>query len=65
VKLAKPDAAIYALAEQRLQAQGAYILFIDDHPANIAAAKQRGWQTLHLTDSSKLSALVHQLMSDN
>jgi putative hydrolase of the HAD superfamily len=65
VKLAKPDAAIYALVEERLQAKGTDILFIDDHPANIAAAQQRSWKTVHLTDPSKLSALVAPHLSDN
>jgi putative hydrolase of the HAD superfamily len=54
VKLAKPDPAIYALTEERLQAKPGSILFIDDHPDNIAAARIAGWQTLHLTDPSKL-----------
>jgi putative hydrolase of the HAD superfamily len=58
VKLAKPDAAIYALVEERLSAKSSDILFIDDHPANIAAAQSRGWQTIHLTEPSKLPELL-------
>jgi putative hydrolase of the HAD superfamily len=44
VQLAKPDAAIYALAQQRFGSDPATTLFIDDHPDNIEAARRHGWQ---------------------
>jgi putative hydrolase of the HAD superfamily len=52
--LVKPQAEIYEKLEALYGLQGQPILFIDDHPANIAAAQSRGWQTLHLTEPSEL-----------
>jgi putative hydrolase of the HAD superfamily len=52
--LIKPQPEIFQKLEAMHQLQGQPILFIDDHPANIAAAEKQGWQTLHLTDPSKL-----------
>jgi putative hydrolase of the HAD superfamily len=52
--LIKPQPEIFQKLEAMHQLQGQAILFIDDHPANIAAAEKQGWQTLHLTDPSKL-----------
>lgn len=47
VKYSKPGDDIYAIAEQRFAAaEPASLLFLDDHPANISAAKARGWQAL-------------------
>ncbi len=51
VGLIKPDAAIFALAEQRFALDPARTLFIDDHPANVQAAARRGWQTLRFEDA--------------
>jgi HAD superfamily hydrolase (TIGR01549 family) len=41
----KPDPEIYALAAERLGADGASILFVDDRPRNLDAAVARGWET--------------------
>ncbi len=43
VQLIKPDPAIYRLAAARFQAAPADLVFIDDHPPNIAAAQAQGW----------------------
>ena len=43
VNLAKPDAAIYALAEQELNLSPCETLFLDDSPRNIDVARARGW----------------------
>ncbi len=43
VNLAKPDAAIYALAERVLNLIAAETLFLDDSPRNVEAARARGW----------------------
>jgi putative hydrolase of the HAD superfamily len=40
----KPDHAFYTHIEAALGLQGAVILFFDDSPANVAAARQCGWQ---------------------
>ena len=45
--LVKPDPAIYALVEEQADCAPESLYFIDDTPANIEAAKTRGWQTHH------------------
>ena len=40
----KPDAAIYAIAEERFGRPPHELFFTDDNPANVAAARGRGWQ---------------------
>ena len=56
VHLAKPEAAIYALAQQRFGGDPATLLFIDDHPENIEAAQRHGWQALLFTGPDALAA---------
>jgi HAD superfamily hydrolase (TIGR01509 family) len=58
VGLIKPQPEIFHKLEAMYGLQGQPILFIDDHPANIAAANKEGWQTLHLTDPASLPALL-------
>ena len=43
VRLRKPDAAVYAHVEQTAGVPGESIVFFDDLPENVAAAKARGW----------------------
>ena len=43
MRVRKPDPAIYAQVEKELGASGDRIIFFDDRPENIAAAKARGW----------------------
>ncbi|WP_226699402.1 HAD family hydrolase [Qipengyuania gaetbuli] len=52
--LAKPDPAIFALAEERFALRAAAMLFIDDNEANIEAAQGCGWQVHHFTDAAGL-----------
>lgn len=56
VGLVKPQPEIFHKLEAMFDLQAKPILFIDDHPANIAAAGKEGWQTLHLTDPSLLTS---------
>lgn len=51
---AKPDALIYQKAEARFPHKPQAMLFIDDKPANIAAAVARGWQGHVFTDAARL-----------
>lgn len=51
IGLVKPDPAIYEALEEATQTRGARILFTDDRPENIAAARARGWQA-HLFDGT-------------
>ena len=55
-KLAKPDPAIFALAAQRFGYDPAAMLFIDDAPANVLAARDCGWQAHHFVDAPTLGA---------
>lgn len=45
VKVAKPDAKIYALAEEKSHTKGTNILFVDNNQKNINAADNFGWLT--------------------
>jgi putative hydrolase of the HAD superfamily len=53
--LIKPQPEIFQKLEAMYALQGRPILFIDDHPANIAEAQRQGWQTIHLTQTNELS----------
>lgn len=50
-KLAKPDPAIFALAERRFGHPACAMLFIDDNAANIATARDLGWDVFHFQDN--------------
>lgn len=52
VKLIKPDPRIFALAAAHFGAEPAALVFLDDHPANVVAARAAGWQALHFTDAA-------------
>ncbi|MBX7497160.1 HAD-IA family hydrolase [Qipengyuania sp. 6B39] len=54
--LAKPDPAIFRLAERRFGLPAAAMLFIDDNAANVAAASECGWQVHHFADAPTLEA---------
>ena len=53
-KLAKPDPAIYALAERRFGRPGRSMLFVDDSLANVESARACGWHAHHFTDAATL-----------
>ncbi len=59
-KLAKPDPAIYALAEARFGHAPASMLFIDDSLPNVESARACGWHAHHFTDSDALRAELTQ-----
>ena len=42
--VAKPDPRIYQICERRFGRAPQELFFIDDNPANVAAARARGWQ---------------------
>ena len=61
VKHSKPGVEIFRLAEQRFDAAPADLVFLDDHPANVDAAKARGWDAILFTDAaSARQALVER-----
>lgn len=53
-RVAKPAARIYEITEERSGRSGSALFFTDDNPANIAAAKQRGWDAHLFTDAATL-----------
>lgn len=55
-KVAKPDSAIYAIAEARFGLPPGDLLFVDDKPENVTAAVARGWQGHVFTDAARLEA---------
>lgn len=57
-KVAKPDARIYEIVEARSGRAGGALFFTDDNPANIAAAKARGWNAHLFSDAAGLEAAL-------
>jgi HAD superfamily hydrolase (TIGR01509 family) len=56
VQLIKPDPAIYRVAADRFGASGHDLVFIDDHPPNVAAARALGWDGFVFTDAAQAEA---------
>jgi FMN phosphatase YigB (HAD superfamily) len=52
----KPSDAAFEAAEARLGMGGGQVLFIDDGPANVAAARRRGWDAITFTSNAALLA---------
>ncbi len=65
VKLIKPDPAIYDHHVKSFDLDPARTFFIDDSPANIAAAKNAGWQAVLFTTPGQLKndLRAHALIS--
>ena len=55
-QLAKPDPAIYALAEKRFGRAASTMLFIDDSLPNFVSARASGWHAHHFTSAESLRA---------
>ncbi len=56
----KPDARIYALAEERLGAQAHEIVFFDDLAENVEAASRRGWVARQIDHSGDTAAQMRE-----
>ena len=52
VGVAKPDPAIFGLTRDRLGVQSQEIVFLDDHEANVQAARACGWHAVLHTDTA-------------
>ena len=50
IRAIKPDPAIYAHVERQTGLAPEALIFADDSPANVAAARARGWHAHHFTD---------------
>lgn len=53
-EVAKPEPRIYEITETRSGRSGSDLFFTDDNPANIAAARARGWDAHLFTDAASL-----------
>jgi 2-haloacid dehalogenase len=51
-RVAKPDPAIFAIAERRFGRAPGELFFTDDNPANVVAARGRGWRA-HLFEGAE------------
>ncbi|APG63473.1 hydrolase [Sphingorhabdus lutea] len=60
-KLLKPDPAIYQLALSRFKLNAPQCIFIDDLPANVAAAKKLGMAGHIFTDAGTLEQKLHAI----
>jgi 2-haloacid dehalogenase len=60
-RLVKPSAEIFQCFLSRYGRQAEECLFIDDSPANIAAARSLGFHTVHFAGADKLGADLAQL----
>ena len=54
VQLSKPDARLFQLASECFGSAPADCLLIDDHPANVQAALDAGWEALRFVDAPTL-----------
>lgn len=57
----KPEPAIYEALEQRAQAAGQEILYLDDRAENVEAAAARGWHIILHEEPEKSRARMHEL----
>ena len=55
-RCAKPDPRIYKIAERRFGHAPQALFFIDDNPANVAAARARGWRAHLFAGAAPLEA---------
>jgi 2-haloacid dehalogenase len=55
-RVAKPDPRIYEIAEARFGHPPRALFFTDDNPANVAAARARGWHAHLFTGAAALEA---------
>jgi 2-haloacid dehalogenase len=60
-RVAKPDPAIFAIAERRFGHSPGELFFTDDNPANVVAARGRGWHAHLFKDASDLEAELRGL----
>ncbi|TDT32700.1 HAD family hydrolase [Naumannella halotolerans] len=57
VGLMKPDPRIYRFTSERIGVDPSQLIFFDDRPANVEAARTAGWRAEHFTGDH--SALLH------
>lgn len=58
----KPEPPIYEIVERLSGCRGGEILFLDDKPENVEAARKRGWQVVcHQSAATSIEAVHHLL----
>lgn len=57
----KPDAALFAVLEERFGVVPTRSVFIDDTPVNVAGAADRGYATVHFTGAEDLHGRLAEL----
>jgi HAD superfamily hydrolase (TIGR01509 family) len=63
VGLAKPDPAIYELTTTRLGVRPGEIVFLDDVPANVDAARAAGWYAVLHEDTERSIAEIERIIA--
>lgn len=58
----KPEPRIFELAQQRFGVEPQQLVFIDDHPANVEAARRAGWRALQFTSAAQCEAALAPLL---
>lgn len=64
MRLAKPDAAIYRAFERATGVAGAHILFFDDLPDNIDAARSIGWHAVRIDHTGDTAAQMRAALRE-
>lgn len=59
----KPEHDIYKNVERSLQVQPESILFLDDSPLNCAAARECGWNVVHIESHKDVENVVRTLLA--
>lgn len=60
VRAAKPEPAIFQLAAERFGLPPQDLVFLDDVPANVDAARALGWNALHFFDAARAEAQLRE-----
>ena len=63
VGLSKPDPAVYALTADRLGVRGREIVFLDDVPENVDAARAAGWHAVLHEDTGRSIAEIERIIA--
>jgi epoxide hydrolase-like predicted phosphatase len=62
--ITKPDPAIYRLMERRLGLTPQELVFMDDMPGNVAAARSLGWSAFRFTTCDAARIELERILSD-
>ena len=65
MKLAKPDPRIFRAFERETGIPGREILFFEDMPENLAAARSAGWNTVPIDHTGDTAAQIRQALGLN